>query len=59
MLAEESAEPLSGEIRQVFNEQNLGAPGNRSQNLPRVPLLDEFFVSAVMLQRGGNLSEIL
>jgi tight adherence protein B len=64
MLAEESADPLSREIRQVFNEQNLGAPVETAlQNLAkRVPLLDvSFFVSAVMLQKetGGNLSEIL
>ena len=64
MLAEESSDPLSREIRQVFNEQNLGAPVETAlQNLAkRVPLLDvSFFVSAVMLQKetGGNLSEIL
>jgi tight adherence protein B len=64
MLAEESQEPLSREVRQVFNEQNLGAPVETAlQNLAeRVPLLDvSFFVSAVMLQKetGGNLSEIL
>ncbi|MFB3778295.1 MAG: type II secretion system F family protein [Bryobacteraceae bacterium] len=64
MLADESPEPLSREIRQVFNEQNLGAPVDVAlQNLARrVPLLDvSFFVSAVMLQKetGGNLSEIL
>lgn len=64
MLAEESPEPLSREIRQVFNEQNLGSPLETAlQNLAkRVPLLDvSFFVSSVMLQKetGGNLSEIL
>jgi tight adherence protein B len=64
MLAEESPDPLSREIRQVFNEQNLGAPVETAlQNLAkRVPMLDvSFFVSAVMLQKetGGNLSEIL
>ena len=64
MLADESPEPLSREFRQVFNEQNLGAPIESAlQNLAkRVPLLDvSFFVSAVMLQKetGGNLSEIL
>jgi tight adherence protein B len=64
MLAEESPDPLSREFRQVFNEQNLGAPIDVAlQNLAkRVPLLDvSFFVSAVMLQKetGGNLSEIL
>jgi tight adherence protein B len=64
MLADESPEPLSREFRQVFNEQNLGAPIESAlQNLAqRMPLLDvSFFVSAVMLQKetGGNLSEIL
>ena len=64
MLAEESPEPLCREFRQVFNEQNLGAPIDVAlKNLARrVPLLDvSFFVSAVMLQKetGGNLSEIL
>jgi tight adherence protein B len=64
MLADESSEPLAREFRQVFNEQNLGAPVEVAlQNLgKRVPLLDvNFFVSAVMLQKetGGNLSEIL
>jgi tight adherence protein B len=64
MLADESPEPLGKEFRQVFNEQNLGAPIEIAlQNLAiRVPLIDvSFFVSAVMLQKetGGNLSEIL
>ncbi|MFX0116778.1 MAG: type II secretion system F family protein, partial [Candidatus Hodarchaeota archaeon] len=64
MLADESPDPLGREFRQVFNEQNLGAPIEVAlQNLAkRVPLLDvSFFVSAVMLQKetGGNLSEIL
>lgn len=64
MLADESPDPLGREFRQVFNEQNLGAPIEVAlQNLAkRIPLLDvSFFVSAVMLQKetGGNLSEIL
>jgi tight adherence protein B len=64
MLADESPEPLAREFRQVFNEQNLGAPIEHAlQNLAvRIPILDvSFFVSAVMLQKetGGNLSEIL
>jgi tight adherence protein B len=64
MLADESPDPLAHEFRQVFNEQNLGAPIEVAlQNLAaRVPLLDvSFFVSAVALQKetGGNLSEIL
>ncbi len=64
MLADESPDPLGLEFRQVFNEQNLGAPIEVAmRNLfYRVPLIDvSFFVSAVLLQRetGGNLAEIL
>lgn len=64
MLADESPDPLGREFRQVFNEQNLGAPIEVAlQNLvKRIPLLDvSFFVSAVLLQKetGGNLAEIL
>jgi len=64
MVGEHVPEPLSTELRTVFNEINLGAPmGNALNNLTtRVPLLDfKFFASTVMLQRqtGGNLNEIL
>jgi tight adherence protein B len=64
MMADESPEPLGPEIRQVYHEQNLGAPIEVAlRNLAgRVPLLDvRFFVSAVLMQRetGGNLAEIL
>ncbi len=64
MLGEETPEPLAGEFRRVFHEQNLGSPiEDALSNLAeRVPLLDvRFFVSAVLLQRetGGNLAEIL
>lgn len=64
MMADESPDPLGIEFRQVFNEQNLGAPIELAlRNLAtRVPLVDvRFFVSAVLLQRetGGNLAEIL
>lgn len=64
LLADEAPEPLAREFRQVYNEQNLGAPLEVAlKNLSaRVPLLDVgFFVSAVTLQKetGGNLSEIL
>ena len=59
-----SFEPLSGEFRRTFDEQNLGLPlENALQNLAkRVPLLEvHFFVSSVLLQKrtGGNLSELL
>ncbi len=64
MVGEHVPEPLSTELRTLFNEVNLGAPlGTAMDNLTnRVPLLDfRFFTSTVMLQRqtGGNLNEIL
>jgi tight adherence protein B len=64
MIHREFSEPLSGEFRRTFDEQNLGLPlENALQNLSkRVPLLEvHFFVSAVLLQKrtGGNLSELL
>jgi tight adherence protein B len=64
MLHREFQEPLSGEFRRTFDEQNLGLPLEVAlQKLAqRVPLLDvQFFVSAVLLQKrtGGNLAEVL
>lgn len=64
MLGDEMPDPLSKEIRTLFNEQNLGAPLEEAMRklTDRVPLLDvRFFASAVMLQKqtGGNLNEIL
>jgi tight adherence protein B len=64
MMSDESPDPLGIEFRQVFNEQNLGAPIEVAlRNLSdRTPLVDvRFFVSAVLMQRdtGGNLAEIL
>ncbi|MCC6861866.1 MAG: type II secretion system F family protein [Bryobacterales bacterium] len=64
MLHREFREPLSGEFRRTFDEQNLGLPLEVAlEKLSlRVPLLDvQFFVSAVLLQKrtGGNLSELL
>jgi tight adherence protein B len=64
MVGEHVPEPLSTELRTLFNEINLGAPfATAMENLTtRVPLLDfRFFTSTVMLQRqtGGNLNEIL
>jgi len=64
MLYREFDEPMAGEFRRIFEEQNLGmlletALGRFSA---RMPLLDvQFFTSAVILQRktGGNLTEIL
>ena len=64
MLHREFAEPLAGEFRRVFEEQNLGLPMESALEKlgQRMPLLDvQFFVAAVILQKrtGGNLAEIL
>lgn len=64
MVSAEMPEPISGEFRKAYEEQNLGlslklAMENLTQ---RVPLLDlRMCVTAVMIQRetGGNLAEIL
>ena len=64
MITDEVAEPVSGEFRQLYEEQKFGMPVRDAlMNLTeRMPLVDvKFFVTAVMLQRetGGNLAEIL
>lgn len=64
MIHREFSEPLAGEYRRTFDEQNLGLPLDLAlQNLAkRIPLLEvHFFVSAVLLQKrtGGNLAELL
>jgi tight adherence protein B len=64
MLHREFDQPLAGEFRRVFEEQNLGMPLDAALARlgARVHLLDvQFFVTAVVLQRrtGGNLTEIL
>lgn len=64
LIHSEFREPLAGEFRRAFEEQNLGLPlevalANMAQ---RVPSMDvHFFVSAVVLQKrtGGNLAELL
>ena len=64
MVSDHVPEPLSTELRTLFNEINLGAPLDKAlENLTiRVPMLDfKFFTSTVLLQRqtGGNLNEVL
>lgn len=64
MVAHELVEPLAGEFRKAFDEQNLGLPLRDAMMhmIERVPLSDvRFFVSALLIQRdsGGNLGEIL
>jgi tight adherence protein B len=64
MIAKESPEPISGEFRITFDEQNFGLPlRDALLNLTeRMPLIDvRFFVTALLIQKetGGNLAEIL
>jgi tight adherence protein B len=64
MISKECAEPLAGEFRTAFEEQNFGLPlRDALLNLAeRVPIIDvRFFVTALLIQKetGGNLAEIL
>ena len=64
MISKEAPEPIAGEFRKTFEEQNFGLPLRDSLlNLAeRVPLVDvRFFVTALLIQKetGGNLAEIL
>jgi tight adherence protein B len=64
MVAEEAPQPVAGEFRLLYDQQNFGMPlGDALRAFAgRIPLLDaRFFVTAVLTQResGGNLAEIL
>ena len=64
MLHQEFSDPLGGEFKRTFDEQNLGLPLDLALEKlgRRLPMMDvQFFVSAVLLQKrtGGNLAEIL
>jgi tight adherence protein B len=64
MISKEAPEPIAGEFRKTFDEQNFGLPlRDALLNLAeRVPLIDvRFFVTALLIQKetGGNLAEIL
>jgi len=64
MVASESAEPVSGEFRTTFEEQNFGLPLRDAllNMAQRMPLIDvRFFATALLVQKetGGNLAEIL
>jgi tight adherence protein B len=63
-VAQESSDPIGGEMRKCFDEQNYGVDLRTAlQNLTkRAPLQDfRIFVAAVMIQKesGGNLAEVL
>jgi tight adherence protein B len=64
MIATELPEPVAGEFRTAFEEQNFGLPLKEALHnlVERVPMVDvRFFVTALMIQKetGGNLGEIL
>jgi tight adherence protein B len=64
MAADEIPDPVGGEFKRLYDEQNFGMPlGDAMRDFARrIPLLDaKFFVTAVLTQResGGNLSEVL
>jgi len=63
-VAQESSEPVSGEMRKCFEEQNYGVDLRTALlNLTvRVPVQDfRIFVAAALIQKesGGNLAEVL
>lgn len=64
MITTELSDPVAGEFRTTFEEQNFGLPLRDAllNFAERVPLIDvRFFVTAVLIQKetGGNLAEIL
>ena len=64
MIGKESSEPVAGEFRATFEEQNFGLPLRDAllNMTERVPMVDvRFFVTALLIQKetGGNLAEIL
>ncbi len=63
-LGQETADPIAGEFRKLFDEQNFGVDLRTAMtNLAlRVPLQDvRIFVAAALIQKecGGNLAEVL
>jgi tight adherence protein B len=64
MVSREVPEPVGGEFRRTFEEQNFGLPMREAMtNLAeRIPIADlQFLVTAILVQKetGGNLVEIL
>src|SRR6266849_2559790 len=64
MAGDETADPLSGELRRVFEEQRFGMPFEEAIMglCDRVALIDvRILVTAILVQRdvGGNLAEVL
>lgn len=64
LVANESPDPIGGEFRICFDEQNYGLELRTAMNnlLTRVPLQDlRIVVTAILIQKesGGNLAEVL
>jgi len=64
MVADETADPISGEFRRVFEEQRFGLPFDDSllSLADRITLVDvRILITAILIQRevGGNLAEVL
>lgn len=64
LASKESSEPIAGELRQCYDEQNFGLDLRLAMNnlADRVPIPDvQLIVSAVLIQKesGGNLAEVL
>jgi len=64
IVGQEAVEPLRGEFREVYRQQNFGLPTRDAmlQLARRVPSADlRFLVTAILVQKetGGNLVEIL
>lgn len=64
MIGQELPEPVAGEFRATFEQQNFGLPFRDAlfNFAERMPTLDvRFFVTAILIQKetGGNLAEIL
>ena len=64
IVGQEAVEPLRGEFREVYRQQNFGLPTRDAmlQLARRVPSADlHFLVTAILVQKetGGNLVEIL
>jgi tight adherence protein B len=64
LVSEEAPQPVAGEFRLLYDQQNFGMPLSDALRdmAHRLPLLDaRFFATAVLTQResGGNLAEIL
>jgi tight adherence protein B len=63
-LGQDAAEPVAGEFRKLFDEQNFGLDlrAGLTNLTTRVPLQDvRIFVAAALIQKesGGNLAEVL